>query len=106
MISGVNTLKNKKIEPAPADICIICEGSYPYIRGGVSSWIHQILQNYPDLTFDVVVLVANDQDELVSKYDLPSNLRTIYNVPIRRKVPAPIFSPKKTKHFPFNQRVF
>ena len=29
-------------------VCLIAEGSYPYITGGVSSWINQLMLNMPD----------------------------------------------------------
>ncbi len=29
------------------DIIIPCEGTYPYVRGGVSSWIAQIIAGMP-----------------------------------------------------------
>ena len=32
-------------------ICIIAEGSYPYVTGGVSSWIHSLITNIPEHEF-------------------------------------------------------
>ena len=29
-------------------ICFIAEGSYPYVVGGVSSWIHSMIQTFPE----------------------------------------------------------
>ena len=87
-----------------ADICLIIEGSYPYVKGGVASWVHQILTNYSEFTFDLVVLVASDKTKLVSKYDLPSNVNKVYNLPIRREVKVPIFSKKRMKHFPLFEK--
>ena len=29
--------------PPKADIALLLEGTYPFIRGGVSSWVHQII---------------------------------------------------------------
>ena len=34
-----------------ADVTLILEGTYPYVAGGVSSWVHQILNSYPDRRF-------------------------------------------------------
>ena len=31
----------------PADVTLILEGTYPYVAGGVSTWVHQILGAYP-----------------------------------------------------------
>ena len=40
-----------------ADICIIVEGAYPYVSGGVSAWVHGLIQRQPDLRFDVVAIL-------------------------------------------------
>ena len=33
-----------------ADVGLLLEGTYPYVSGGVSSWVHQIINGFPDLT--------------------------------------------------------
>ena len=35
----------------PADVALILEGTYPYVAGGVSTWVHQILASYPERRF-------------------------------------------------------
>ena len=30
--------------PPKADICLILEGAYPFVAGGVSSWAHELIQ--------------------------------------------------------------
>jgi len=87
--------KNKKT----VDVCLIVEGSYPYVRGGVASWIHQILNNYPHLTFDIVTLVASDNEKYTLKYELPKNVNKVHHIYIRKKVERSIFAPKKFKGF-------
>lgn len=32
-------------------ICILCEGSYPYVVGGVSSWVQQLVKLFPEHEF-------------------------------------------------------
>lgn len=39
-----------------SDVCIIVEGCYPYIPGGVSAWIDWLMKTQPDLRFSVVAL--------------------------------------------------
>ena len=56
-----------------ADVCLILEGTYPYITGGVSSWTHDLLQAHQDLTFHLVTLLPRDAD-LVPRYTLPRNV--------------------------------
>ena len=28
-------------------VCIIVEGCYPYVVGGVSSWVHSLIKQFP-----------------------------------------------------------
>ena len=36
------------------DVCLLVEGTYPFVAGGVSSWVHDIILGHPDLRFSVV----------------------------------------------------
>jgi len=40
-------------------ILLTTEGTYPYSRGGVSTWCQQLLEHLPDYRFRVVSLVSN-----------------------------------------------
>lgn len=58
-----------------ADIGLILEGSYPFVQGGVSQWVHQIIENFPQYTFAVFFLggsPANIAGGL--RYSLPKNV--------------------------------
>ena len=55
------------------DVCLIVEGCYPYIAGGVSSWIDWLIKQQPQRCFAVVALVANDE-LLTPCYELPDNV--------------------------------
>lgn len=59
--------------PAEADVCIIVEGCYPYVAGGVSSWIDWLLRNQPDLTFSIVAIVSGDEPR-EQRYRFPDNV--------------------------------
>ena len=37
-----------------ADVALILEGTYPYVMGGVSTWVHQILGAYPERKFALI----------------------------------------------------
>ena len=43
---------------AQADVCLLLEGTFPYVRGGVSTWVRQIIEGHPELTFSIVFLGA------------------------------------------------
>ncbi len=57
-----------------ADICLILEGTYPYIRGGVSSWVHQIINGFPKYQFALLFIGSSREhyDEML--YELPDNV--------------------------------
>src|SRR5690606_32204422 len=55
-------------------ICIIAEGSYPYVTGGVSSWIHQIATQMKEHEFIIYTIAAGRAQEGKFKYKLPENI--------------------------------
>ena len=57
------------------DIIIPCEGTYPYVRGGVSSWIAQIIAGMPEYKFGIVFIGSRVKDYSKKPlYQLPDNL--------------------------------
>ncbi|WP_448583968.1 DUF3492 domain-containing protein, partial [Thermocrinis sp.] len=56
------------------DVLFIAEGTYPYIKGGVSTWIHQIITGMKDLNFGVLFLGSRPEDYKGIGYQLPDNL--------------------------------
>ena len=40
-------------KPVTTDICLVLEGTYPYVSGGVSTWVHQVINMFPDWTFSL-----------------------------------------------------
>ncbi|MBO5258848.1 MAG: GT4 family glycosyltransferase PelF [Agathobacter sp.] len=59
-------------------ICIIAEGCYPYVVGGVSSWIHSLIKSYPNEEFIVLTVVANRSISGKFVYELPENVTAVY----------------------------
>jgi polysaccharide biosynthesis protein PelF len=58
-----------------ADIALILEGSYPYIHGGVASWMHQIIQAFSDIEFAIIFIGSNPKDYTKGlRYELPENV--------------------------------
>lgn len=57
-----------------ADIALLLEGTYPYIRGGVSSWVHTLINGLPDLTFSLVFVGGSRDHYGEMQYELPSNV--------------------------------
>lgn len=57
-----------------ADVCMLLEGTYPFVRGGVSSWIHQILTGIDELSFSLVFVGGRRDGYGPPQYDLPDNV--------------------------------
>ena len=57
-----------------ADVALILEGTFPYVSGGVSSWINQIIRAYPEISFAIVFLGSRRADYKAFKYALPDNV--------------------------------
>jgi glycosyltransferase involved in cell wall biosynthesis len=63
------------------DVCLLLEGSYPFISGGVSTWVHNLVRGAPDLDFCAQCILPSSKQEWPYRYELPKNLteiRTIY----------------------------
>ena len=62
-------------------VCLICEGSYPYVPGGVSSWVQMLCSQFQDVEF-VVWAIATTREEMPEyAYPIPENvkeIRTLY----------------------------
>ena len=57
-----------------ADITLLLEGTYPFVSGGVSSWVHQIITGLPDVDFALVFLGGSPETHDRIRYTLPKNV--------------------------------
>jgi glycosyltransferase involved in cell wall biosynthesis len=74
------TTDGKHFNPAIADVCFLTEGTYPYVTGGVSSWIHQLISAMPDVSFSLVNIVPSSETPQKFRYKLPDNVINLLNV--------------------------
>ncbi len=56
------------------DILLVAEGTYPYVRGGVSSWIHQLIGGLKEYSFAILFLGSKKEDYSEKKYEFPDNV--------------------------------
>ncbi|MBQ6697175.1 MAG: GT4 family glycosyltransferase PelF [Lachnospiraceae bacterium] len=59
-------------------ICIVAEGCYPYVVGGVSGWIHSMIKSFPNIEFIVLSIVANRSQSGKFVYELPDNVTEVH----------------------------
>jgi len=91
------------MKPAPkpepvADVTLFLEGTYPYVLGGVSSWVDQIIKGLPELKFSLFYIGAKHDPNAKRHYKLPDNVLTLKEVYLhqelsrreqkRRRIPA------------------
>lgn len=82
------------IDPRASDVCLILEGTYPYVTGGVSAWTHELIQRQDHLSFHIISLMPRDE-KLEMKYELPDNVDGITTIHLQR-LPAGKALPEKT----------
>ena len=61
-------------------ICLVLEGCYPYVHGGVSTWMHGYIQAMPEHEFVLWVIGAHAADRGKFVYELPSNVVEVHEV--------------------------
>ena len=54
-------------------ICLLAEGCYPYVVGGVSSWVQMLMTGLPEHEFIIYSVGAEAKDRGKFKYKLPEN---------------------------------
>ncbi len=76
-------------------IGLVIEGAYPYVAGGVSSWIHQLITKLPEFNFYLFILLAKKSDQKDKKYTLPQNVKALYHIYLQEFPTKPLFLPVK-----------
>lgn len=74
------------------DVMLLLEGTFPYVSGGVSSWVNQIIRGFPELTFGAVFLGSRSDDYGEMRYELPDNLVHLEVHNMHDPKPAPAVS--------------
>ena len=63
-----------------SDVCLILEGSYPYVVGGVSTWTHHLIRSLPNLTFSIVYIGVSKHQVQRMEYKLPENVNQFHEI--------------------------
>lgn len=61
-------------------ICVLVEGSYPYVVGGVSAWLQMLIQGMPEHEFVIFSIGAEEKDRGKFKYTLPQNVTEVREI--------------------------
>jgi glycosyltransferase involved in cell wall biosynthesis len=60
------------------DVAIVMESTYPYLKGGVSAVVHDIVVENPDLTFGIIHITWDSTSPTEDLYGVPSNVRWVH----------------------------
>ena len=65
------------------DVCLVAEGNYPFVVGGVSQWIDMLVTRMPDITFGLLAITAPGTNGPSSNRVLGplSSFETMYSEP-------------------------
>ncbi len=59
-------------------VCIVAEGCYPYVMGGVSSWIDSMIKSFPNIEFCILTIISDRDQSGKFLYTLPDNVTEVY----------------------------
>lgn len=59
-------------------ICLVLEGSYPYTRGGVSSWVQSFTEKLPQHKFILWTIADQESKHGKFQYKLPPNITEVH----------------------------
>lgn len=86
-------------DPQESDVCVIVEGAYPFVTGGVASWLQELITSLPDLTFSILAIKA-DENPQAWHVTPPENVVEVVEVPLS-------FAPTRPTALParFSERI-
>ncbi|MCD7825405.1 MAG: GT4 family glycosyltransferase PelF [Clostridiaceae bacterium] len=61
-------------------VCIVVEGCYPYVVGGVSSWVHSLILQFPNVEFSILTIAADRSLRGKFVYEIPENVSEIREI--------------------------
>jgi polysaccharide biosynthesis protein PelF len=64
-----------------SDVCLIVEGAYPYVVGGVANWIQDLIIGMPNIRFSIIAIKPSDIP-FPWKMTPPPNVVSILEVPL------------------------
>jgi hypothetical protein len=60
-------------------VLLATEGTYPFSRGGVSTWCDRLTRGLPDIDFNLLAVVTSPFEQL--KYELAPNVHSVVKIP-------------------------
>ena len=67
-------------------VCIVLEGSYPFITGGVSAWVHELINGLSDIDF--ALFTISPEKNQTARYTLPKHVVEHKDIVLSEKTPS------------------
>jgi polysaccharide biosynthesis protein PelF len=94
----------KSVSPTTTcDVMLLLEGTFPYVSGGVSSWVNQIIRGFPELRFGICFIGSRREDYGQPKYVLPDNVVHLETHYMHERHSAPLIRPVRGDKQAFEQ---
>ena len=61
-------------------VCMVVEGCYPYVVGGVSSWVQSMIKSFPATEFVILAIIADRKLSGKFVYELPDNVVEVHEL--------------------------
>ena len=90
---------------AIADVCLLLEGTYPYVLGGVSAWVDQIIRGLPDVSFHLFFIGSTKEAASKQVYQLPPNVIGLSETFVHSRLPPEELVAAPTPHL-LRQRIY
>jgi len=82
---------------AGIDVCLLVEGTYPYVPGGVSSWVHDIILGHPELRFSVVNIGSHPGAYGEPRFQMPPNVLALHRLFCQDGLPVALDGPARNE---------
>lgn len=69
--------RQRQQEYAEVDVAIVMESTYPYLKGGVSAVVHDIVMGNPDLTYGIIHISWDSSSPHEDLYGMPENVKWV-----------------------------
>jgi len=76
-------------DEAAHDVCLLVEGTYPYVSGGVSAWTHDLIGGHGEYKFSVFNVGSEEGSYGPPRFELAPHVTRLHQVYCREKDAAP-----------------
>ena len=66
--------------PKQVDVCLVLEATYPYVSGGVSVWVDQLIKAMPEVQFGIIYLGGSKNEEREMRFEVPKNVTVLEEI--------------------------